>query len=377
MEKLCLKGPDIYSVTPLSNYFIDEIMPDANGEFVKVYLYLLRVLSTPNSNLSICHIADKLNHTEKDVIRALKYWEQAGLLQLQKDSANRLIGIQLLDMPYTTKSHSVETVSASIPRSSDILNAQPNVATPETDETQNDTEDKPKARRSYSASEVSKFKENQDVIQLLYVAERYMGRNLNRSDINVLLYIYDELHFPVELVEYLIEYCISNNHTSNRYIEKTALNWADEGIDTVEKAKANVTLYSNVCYPILKAFGISGRVPVKHEKDLIIKWTNNYGFSMDIILEACERTMKTATPPSFNYADSILTKWYQHGIRTKADIEPLDREHVKNQALHSKKTSAQKQNTEKKQGASSNSFNNFTQRNYNYEALEKELLGNV
>lgn len=97
---------------------------------------------------------------------------------------------------------------------------------------------------------------------------------------------------------------------------------------------------------------------------------------MDIILEACERTMKTATPPSFNYADSILTKWYQHGIRTKADIEPLDKEHLKNQALHPKNSNTNKQTTSKPNGNSSNSFNNFSQRNYNYETLEKELLGN-
>ena len=61
------------TVTNVPNRFIDEYMTNANGEFVKIYLYLLRCMNTPDCDFSISMIADKLEHTERDVTRALKY----------------------------------------------------------------------------------------------------------------------------------------------------------------------------------------------------------------------------------------------------------------------------------------------------------------
>lgn len=359
MEQICLKGSDMYSVTPLSNYFIDEIMPDANGEFVKVYLYLLRVLSSSNSNISICHIADKLNHTEKDVIRALKYWEQAKLLQLHKDSSNRLTSIQLLDVSHIKQTDAPEPVPKAAP--ADTVDTAESLPSSQ-------------QKRHYSTRDITRFKENPDIVQLLYVAERYIGHPLKQSESNTLLYIYDQLHMPVEVIEYLLEYCISNNHSSSHYIEQTAINWVKDGIDTVEKAKTSTILYSKTCYPILKALGITKRDPVKSEQDLIVKWTNEYGFSTDIILEACRRTMNSNKQPPFPYTDGILTNWYKLGVRTKSDIAPLDKEHREHQAQRMAKTAASNQTAAKASSGSTNKFNNFRQRSYNYEELEKELL---
>ena len=83
--------------TAVSNIFIDEYMKDANDAQLKVYLYLIRMM---NANLptSVSDIADKFNHTEKDVLRALKYWEKKRLLSLEYDDSNSLIGIHLLDL---------------------------------------------------------------------------------------------------------------------------------------------------------------------------------------------------------------------------------------------------------------------------------------
>ena len=85
------------AATAIPNRFFDDYMPKANGEFVKVYLYLLRCISDTNIVLSINGIADKLNHTETDVIRALRYWEQAKLLTLTYNGGNQIIAITLCD----------------------------------------------------------------------------------------------------------------------------------------------------------------------------------------------------------------------------------------------------------------------------------------
>ena len=69
-------------VTVLTNNFIDNYMPGANGEFVKVYIYLLRLLSDTSVPFSLEQMADHFFCTERDIIRALKYWEKEKLLTL-------------------------------------------------------------------------------------------------------------------------------------------------------------------------------------------------------------------------------------------------------------------------------------------------------
>ena len=83
--------------TVVSNLFIDEYMKDANDAQLKVYLYLLRMMSAMLPT-SVSDIADKFNHTEKDVLRALKYWEQRQLLDLDYDSGKNLVGIHIRDL---------------------------------------------------------------------------------------------------------------------------------------------------------------------------------------------------------------------------------------------------------------------------------------
>ena len=56
-------------------------MKNANDAQIKVYLYLLRMTGAHRTT-SISDMADLFNHTEKDVVRSLRYWEQKGLLDL-------------------------------------------------------------------------------------------------------------------------------------------------------------------------------------------------------------------------------------------------------------------------------------------------------
>ncbi|MDE7430805.1 MAG: DnaD domain protein [Lachnospiraceae bacterium] len=373
MGMIKLDGLPDCSATLVSNRFLDEYMPNANGEFVKIYLYLLRAFSGMDTDISVCHIADVFNHTEKDVLRALRYWEQAGLLDLCFDSGKSLTNITLKplrtdSMPNNSTKVEIQTSSVSeplpLPKEQKAVSARTSKSISKTD------------KRTYTADELTAFREKQDVVEFLYLAEKYIGKPLSGADVNSLLYIYDVLGFEPELIEYLVEYCVTNGHKSLRYMEKVAISWMEEGITSAEDARANTDLFSKSCYPVLKAFGLNGRNPGEGEKALIIKWTNSYGFSMDIILDACNRTINTIHQPSFEYADSILTKWKEKGIKTLTDVQALDEEHRQNKAAQTKtgQTTEGKNETVSKP---KNSFNDFNQRSYNYETLEKELLGNI
>lgn len=364
MGNISLTNNNISGTTSVSNIFIDKYMPNANGEFVKIFLYLLRCSSSRDSNLSICKIADTFKYTENDVVRALMYWEQFGLLSITYSSEKNISGICINEYarPPVTK------VAPSNPFTQNTILSESELEETITSEEDSKEPEFPK-KRTYTADELADFNKEEEVVLLMHIAEQYLGRPLTKNDTNTLLYIYDGLHFPFELIDYLIEYCVSNNHTSIRYIEKVALEWANNDITTVELAKSASEVYSKKYSSIIKAFGIKGRSLGKVEKDYIAKWTDEYGFDIDIILDACNRTINATHQPSFKYADSILTKWNTLGIKALSDIKALDKEHTPSKNLI---PSQQVTKTPVKKNMA-----NFTQRTYDFDKLEKELLANT
>ncbi len=335
-------------VTVVSNLFIDEYMKDANDAQLKIYLYLLRMMSAGLST-SVSDIADKFNHTEKDVVRALKYWEKNHLLALEHDDAKNLIGIQLLD--------------ASRKDGEDPVLLAPVVPLPAKTEASGDKNDFSKP--VYSLDQLKEFKNNEETSQIIFVAEQYLGKPLSPSEIKTILFFTDRLKFSEDLIDYLIQYCVGKGKKDFRYIEKVAISWAEEGITTPEQAAGAAAKYDKAVYNIMKALGKSG-APTKAEADFALKWSNEYGFTQDIILEACSRTVMATDKHRFEYADSILTSWYKKQVRHKADIQNLDEAYART------KNSASRQAPP----SAARTFNQFPQRSYDFDALEKELLSN-
>ncbi len=351
MKKIVLDKNSLSDVTVVSNYFLDEYMPKASGEYVKVYLFLLRSCGNSNIDFTISDIADKFDNTEKDIIRALNYWEQLGLLSLTYDESNDITGISL------------KNVMREFPMSFKIVpentKAEASQNKPEVSEKQESIK---KPKYSVSPEKLAALTANDEIRELLYIAQTYIGKPFTPTETNIVLYFYDELGFSPELIEFLIEYCVSNNHKKLNYIETVALDWAEHNIETVEQAKEYVSDMNNSFYPVLKAFGLTNRAPAAIEKSFIVKWTKEYGFDMDIILDACSRTINTIHQPSFPYADSILQRWKKKNVKSLDDLKDIDDEHNK------------KAKSSVSVAVSKNSFNNFNQRTYDYDALERDLL---
>lgn len=342
MGMITLQKPSQSEVTLLSNIFIDDYMPEANGEFVKVYIYLLRALSTTPVSFSLEEMADHLLCTERDILRALKYWARQELLALDFTDDKSLRAIALL--PPRSKAPASETAGSSVPK-------QPT----------------PARTAPLTPDRVRELKQNEEIIQLLYIAEQYLGKTLSPSEIQKLLFFYDGLGFSTDLIEYLLEYCVSRSHKSIRYMETVALAWAQEGISTVAEAKKTNARYSKDYYSILKALGITNRSPVETEVTLMDTWLKTYGFSLAVIQEACTRTVLQTGQASFQYADKILEGWKKKQVKSLEDIQALDAE-------YKKRKQEKKQAKAPAAPASGNKFNNFQQREYNFDEYEKRLL---
>ena len=335
------------NVTMIPNWFIDQYMPKANGEFVKIYLYLARLLSQPDGDFQLASAADTLYCTERDILRALKYWEQEGLAVLTYGEDKKLCRISLT---------ALTGVSEPSPKPAAAQTPAPASAEPQ-----------PKKESTLTPDRVKELKENEDIIQLLFIAEQYLGKTLTPTDTNRILYFYEDLKLPADLIEYLIEYCVSKGNRSMHYIEAVALSWAQKGISTVKMAKEESHSYNKKYFTILKALGIRNRNPVHTEISIMDTWINDYGFTLDLICEACTRTVLQTGQASFQYADTILKDWKKRKIHHISQLSALDAEFKKNQ-----KKGTAKETTSRK-GSSTNRFNNFHQRDYDYEELEKRL----
>ena len=366
MARIALYKDNYADSTVVSNLFIDEYMKDANDAQLKVYFYLLRMLNADQS-VSVSGIADKFNHTEKDVIRALKYWEKQQILDLDFDENKALVGIHLRDLSTQTApapQHNVLLTSgpAQNPVAGiSVMSAASTPATPAA--TAEPQESHSYTKPAYSLDQLREFRDREETSQLLFIAEAYIGKPLTPSEIKTILFFTDVLHFSEDLIDYLLQYCVERGKKDFKYIEKVAVNWAEEGITTPKQAQKFSTRYDRSVYSIMNSLGRS-TAPTAKELEFINRWTRDYGFSTDIILEACERSSLATDKHRFEYAEGILNSWKQANVHHKADIQQMD-------ASYQKKKAAKPA-----PAASSNRFTQFTQNSYDFAALEKEILSN-
>ena len=355
MGRLNIYSDNYNGATVISNRFFDVYMKDANDAQLKVYLYLVRAMNA-NMDISISDIADKFNHTERDIIRSLKYWEKMHLLQLDYDEQKNIIGIHMEDL--------------SKPSTSQVVTLQPKTTAPAvasntTKATTNETAPK---KPSYTAADMEKFASNEEFVQIRFVAETYLGKLLSGNELKSLLFIYDELKMSMELMDYLIEYCAGKDKKDLRYIEKVAMDWTDNGIKTVRQAKLRAGKYDKTVYAVMKALG-KNNAPTETETAFISKWMNQYCFSPDLISFACEKTVLATDSHRMEYADGILTRWHDEGLKTKEQIRASEQKYKQEKKKPAKSLA-------KPSATANNRFNDFKQNSYDFVALEQELLSN-
>lgn len=383
-------------VTVLPNKFIDEYMIKADGEYVKIYLLILR-LQGMGLPVDVERIADYLELTRKDVLRALSYWEKAGILRTgaASETAATVTGSESMANGISGDTGTAQTVGTSekvmatgsdgntmiAGTSGSDGNTMASESTGQTGASLSPTITPVPDKNTLSPTEVQASMTNKDLERTIYMAETYIGRPFSTTELNSFCYINDQLHFSSDLLEYLIEYCVTRGKKSVRYIESVAINWYQQGITSVQEAKEQSTLYSQNVFPIMKAFGISNRDPGSAELDYIKKW-NSLGLGTDIIIEACSRTLLATHQASFPYANKILEDWKRLGVRNTSDIKHLDDKHRSTASSSSGSAAGYTQGQPRKgsigaaarKNTATNQFHNFEQRTYDFNDLESRLL---
>lgn len=347
------------NITMIPNEFLDHYMSGANGEFLKIYLYLIRWAGCLEASITTTSIADFFNMTENDVKRALRFWEQEGLLRVAWDEEGNITAICL--RPVTAPYHHETTAAPARP-------AAPSPSPSMIQETNG------YRIPAYSVDDLQIFMEEQNGDQLFFIIQQYTGKPLNQSDMNTILFFHNELGMSQDLIEHLFEYCISNGHRKMNYIQAVAIGWTEAGITTVEEAKTYCASFNQLNTSVMNAFGIKGRFLTEDELIFIRRWNQEYHFSQELISEACRRTILTAHSASFQYAEKILKGWRDHQVTTLEDVRRLDDAFDKAKAARNHQ--AQERKIPKTSAAKkpASRFHNFNQRSYDYSNMEVEFV---
>ncbi|MHC1720106.1 MAG: DnaD domain protein [Clostridiaceae bacterium] len=313
--------------TPVSNVFIENYMPRARGEYVKVYLLGLKYCVSGEPGAASHILADALDLLETDVLNAWIYWNDTGLIKMIPMDNMGNFTIQFLDIP-------------------EPAGVKPN--------------------------DVNLMEElnNSSTKDMLQDIEKLLFRPLSSSEMEMYINWQQEYDFSHEIILLLIQYCASRGKSDPRYIEKTAITWHEAKIRTVDDAQTFIKKHEDKWVKIrkiMKYLGIRDAEIMKPQEELMDKWLNSYGFDLDVIFKACNVCFERINKADFKYIDGILTSWYKEGIKSLEDISKKDSKRTYNKGGGYKFSPAKKQTV--------GNFDNFEQREYDYDDLEKKLLG--
>ncbi|MBQ4105553.1 MAG: DnaD domain protein [Clostridia bacterium] len=284
---------------------VDKGLKLASESQLKVLLYLLRHSGESVTDESVSQALGI--HTE-DVRDAITYWADKGLLVRLSDS---------ITLPTDSPAKSVSGLS-------DAAKEQPTAPA--------NSEKRPRpisrATKPEPAYVAKRLKTDKNIVFLMDEAQRILSKVLSNTDVATLLMLHDTDGLPIEVILMLMEHCIQIGKGNMRYIERTGINWASEGITTITLAEEKIKRYSEsttAWATVCAVFGLhlSG-TPTKKQLEFSDIWINNWKFSEDMLRLAYERCVDTKGELNLSYINGILRRWNEQSLRKPEDVINAD-----------------------------------------------------
>ncbi|MBR6549072.1 MAG: DnaD domain protein [Clostridia bacterium] len=251
-------------------------------------------------------IADDLGASPSDVQDALQYW-----------IVNEII--KEVGQTTATNQTTVDTsVAVSVPK---------------------DTSLKLKPQKPKHFEVARRMKESPEIAFLMVESQSKFGRNLTEHERSTLTFLVDAYGLSPAVLLMIIEYAVTIDRCNIKYIEKTAIDWSNNDIHTVEQAEEFLTKmeqsrieWDTVC----RTFGLDKRKPSKQEEIYVTRWFNDWRFGHDMLKEAYDQCVNNTGKVSFPYINKVLDQWHSVGYKKPDDID-LSVKPVKTKAKYSAK----------------------------------------
>ena len=271
----------------IENIFLNEYMPAAPGDFVKVFLYA-EMYAEHGLNMTNEAMAKQLGLSEKRILEAWEYWEKMGTIRKHYLDSEGQIDftvefINLKEMFYG---------------------------------------------KSQTVAKGEKEKKDYDVVfgneaikSTMAEIEKTLGRAMSSGEITEIITWMSDFCIAPEIISFGVKYCTEKGKNSIKYIEKVIKGWSEEGYETVDQVQEALQELDQKYYKykrVLKALGFM-RNPTEAEKAMMNEWFDTMGYTMDRVLEACAKTAGTPNP-NFNYVNKVLENWKDEADEKGVDV---------------------------------------------------------
>jgi len=251
----------------------DQYLKFAKAEHIKVLLFILRNMF---EEISVERISESTGVSEYDINEALLYWADTGVLLPKGEAAK------------AEKAERRATEKIEKPTRLDV------------------------ARRG---------NEDEKIRYLLQETQIKLGRNLKTNETSTLVWLYDDEGLDVSLILMIVQYAVAHNKANIRFIESTAVDWVNKGINSIALADEELrkmSLGEQAWKIVCSAFGLENRKPSKKETELSSLWIDEWKLSKEDLVEAYEECVNSKSKFSFAYTAKIIENWHKEGKGEKS-----------------------------------------------------------
>lgn len=286
----------------LPKWFVTDYIAIAQPVYANIYIYCFANAYNNRISINPTDLAQKFNILETDIFNSFYYWQDKNLIEIDVDKKGN-ITVEFMQEP---KIAQITNISV-LPIKQEVLKTA--------------ITKKP----MYSPTELELYQNSHKEIGYIFdLGEKALGTLLDAKELGTIFSFYDWLRLPIEVIEELFLYSLEQGYKNLTYIEKIAIDWSNNNIKTKEDARAHLQDYNKDYRAILAALGQKRRDPAKKEIEYMDKWLKVYGLPLEIILEACDKTIINLGKPGFSYTDKILESWHKANVSTIEDIKMLE-----------------------------------------------------
>ena len=285
---------------------VDEDLRLAGSAQLKVLLWTLR--HSKHENATVQELSDELGMDKADVLDAMQFWLDRGVLLKQGSSSV----VPVCSTPQIKAAAAPVAVPVAV-----------TPAAPVSVEVKPVTSDIPMSKPSLEQIAI-RCKESRELRDLFEEVQKQLGRTIGYEGQSVLLMMYDTYGLPMSVILMAVEYAVSQGKTSIKYISSIGKLWCDKEIDTLEKALEFID-DMNSCDGIWERFkqltGLKNPKPTSSQRSYLVTWTKEFGFGIDMIYLAYEEMVDHTQKFSMQYINKVLANWRAQNIKTPDDVD--------------------------------------------------------
>lgn len=281
---------NLNSVFVVPSSVVDNHIKLAGSLQLKVLLYMLR---HAGENLEISKIADALSVSNADVKDAMQYWIETKLINsLEKETVKSCQSLKQNTLEKVNHKDKIDSNNLSLRKKVYSMRPDPKFI-------------------------VERINGSSEIKYLMQEAQVILSRPISNSDSAALLMLHDVDGLPIDVILMLLQYAVSIGKCNMRYIEKVAMSWGNEEINTVEKAEEKIkSLEKNriVWNKVRRVLGLENRAPTQKEIEIFNRWINDWNMPEELIKEAYDRCVDLKGKYILSYIDSIIKRFKNNGI---------------------------------------------------------------